>query len=124
MKLNNSKIGDIRTSFILGDITESEAKKSLKDEIDEETADTLIEKWKPSVLKSSLSKAISETEDLFGTLAAGDTILCQDAITQVDAEKIKDIASKNDVEVQIGKYSVTFFDKEDYLETFTNVLEV
>ena len=124
MKIENSKVGEIRKNFILGDITENEALKNLVDEVGKEKADVLIEQWKPSVLKSSLAKAISSTEDYFGTLAEGDTVVCQDIITYKDSEEIKKIAEDNGVKVKIGQYSVTFYDVDEYLDNFTNVLEV
>lgn len=122
-----SRIGEIRKNFMLGNITEDEAYDDLFNEIGDPTATKLIEKWKPAVLKSSITssvdKAVSAAEDYFGTLAENDTVVCQDIITYKDSQEIKKIAADNGVQVKIGQYSVTFYDKDEYLDSFTNVIE-
>lgn len=126
-KISNSRVGDIRKEFMLGNLTEDEAYDDLYNEVGDPMASKLIEKWKPGVLKSSINssvdKAVSAAEDYFGTLAENNTIVCQDIITFEDSKEIKKIAEDNNVKVKIGQYSVTFYDSEEYLEKFTNEIE-
>ena len=66
-----------------------------------------------SKITSSVEKAVREAEEYFGTEASDTTVICQDILTQKDNQEMKDIAEKNDVEVQIGKFSVTFYNRDD-----------
>ena len=71
--IKSSRTGKIHDDFIMGRITEVELKNKLKDEgMNIQTIKTLIEKWKPGVIKSAISydiykngKWVNSTDDFF-----------------------------------------------------------
>ena len=121
--IKSSSIGDIHDKYVLGEISQSDAINQLNKEVGKRKAKNLIEKWSDKVLTSSVDKAVGEAEDYFGTLAEGDTVSCTTEILEDDRLKLNDIAEKNNTVARIGKFSVTFYDKEDYADAYTNVIE-
>jgi len=124
--ISQSKVGDLRTKFIMGDMTEDELFDALIDEVDNDKAERLVEKWKPNVIKQNISqsvdKAVGEAEDYFGTLANGNTVCCTNIITLADKEEVQKIAEKNDCDVKIGEFSVVFFDKKEAADNYKEML--
>lgn len=121
--IKSSSIGDIHNKYVLGEISQSDAINQFNKEVGKRKAKNLIEKWSDKVLTSSVDKAVGEAEDYFGTLAEGDTVSCTTEILEDDRLKLNDIAEKNNTVARIGKFSVTFYDKEDYADAYTNVIE-
>ena len=127
-KVESSKVGRIHDDFILGNIGEDECESMLKEEnMDEKKVKDVVEKWKSHMVKSSkisssVDKAVGKAEDYFGTLAEDATVACQDVITEKDKLEMDKIAAENGVLAKVGKYSVTFVDKDEYLEKATNVI--
>ena len=74
-------------------------------------------------IKSSLTTAVNEAEDYFGTIAEDNTILCQDIVTEKDKIEMKKLAEKNNVNVKLGQYSVTFYEDKDYKDTWNTMLK-
>ena len=128
-KVESSKVGRIHDDFILGNIGEDECKKLLKEEdMDEKRINDVMEKWKSRMLmsskiSSSVDKAVGKAEDYFGTLAEGNTVSCQDVITEGDKLEMDKIADENNVLAKVGKYSVTFIDKDEYIGAVTDAEE-
>lgn len=125
--VKNSKIGDIHDDYVLGNISEDDALARLGEEIGKRKARSLIDKWRSKVLKcgflsSAVDKAVGEAEDYFGTLAEDATVACQDVITEKDKLEMDKIAAENGVLAKVGKYSVTFVDKEEYLDNMIDVV--
>jgi len=115
---SSSEVGSIHDRYVLGDITENMALQELKKLVGLKKAKTIIDKWQQTYvlstrINSSIDKAVREAEDYFGTEASDRTVSCQDILTTKDNEEMYDIAERNNVEVKIGRYSVTFYDKED-----------
>ena len=128
-KVESSKVGRIHDDFILGNIGEDECKNLLKEEdMDEKRINDVMEKWKShmvmsSKISSSVDKAVGKAEDYFGTLAEGNTVSCQDVITEGDKLEMDKIADENNVLAKVGKYSVTFIDKDEYIGAITDTEE-
>lgn len=124
--VSQSKVGDLRNKYIMGNMTEDELFDALIDEVDNDKAKKLVEKWKPDVIKQNVSqsvdKAVGEAEDYFGTLANGNTVCCTNIITLADKEEVQKIAEKNDCDVKIGEFSVVFFDKEEAADNYNKML--
>lgn len=126
--VESSKVGRIHDDFILGNIGEDECESMLKEEnMDEKKVKDVVEKWKSHVVKSSkisssVDKAVGKAEDYFGTLAEDATVACQDVITEKDKLEMDKIAEENGVLAKVGKYSVTFVDKDEYLDNVINVI--
>lgn len=129
IKVESSKVGRIHDDFILGNIDEDECKNLLKEEdMDEKRINDVMEKWKShmvmsSKISSSVDKAVGKAEDYFGTLAEGNTVSCQDVITEGDKLEMDKIADENNVLAKVGKYSVTFVDKDEYIGAATDAEE-
>lgn len=126
MKVESSKVGRIHDDFVLGNISEEECESMLGEEMDEDRIKKVMERWKAHMLRSgrissAVDKAVGEAEDYFGTLAEDATVACQDVITEKDKLEMDKIAADNGVLAKVGKYSVTFVDKEEYLD---NVIDV
>lgn len=122
-QIKSSSVGDIHDKYVFGEISQSDAINQLNKEVGKRKEKNLIEKWSNKVLTSSVDKAVGEAEDYFGTLAEGDTVSCTTEILEDDRLKLNDIAEKNNTVARIGKFSVTFYDKEDYADAYTNVIE-
>lgn len=119
--IQSSSVGDIHDKYVLGDITKKTALQKLKELVGIEKAETLLDKWQQTCvtskrINSSVEKAVREAEEYFGTEASDRTVTCQDILTNKDNEAVADIADKNGVDVKIGKFSVTFYEKPDYEE--------
>lgn len=76
-ELESSRVGDIHDDFVMNKVSESEAINNLKDSgYDTKKAKELVKKWKPDIIKSSLSdyfpvseeeaKELNELEQTFG----------------------------------------------------------
>ncbi len=113
--IESSKIGDIKNELCLGQINDKQAMIELElAGKSEKEAEKMVERWKQSgVLKSSVDKAVTKAADYFGTEPAGDTINCQDIITYEDEQRILEIADEEDVQVQIGQFSVRFYENPE-----------
>lgn len=118
-ELKSSGIGSIKDEFCLGQINDTQAELALQMEgKSKKDAKRIIEKWKENgVVKSSIDKAISRTEEYFGTTASNNTISCNDIITEADAINIRQIADEENVDVQVGDFSVRFFEKPEIIES-------
>ena len=121
--IKSSSVGDIHDKYALGEISQLDAVNQLSKEVGKRKAKDLIEKWSNKALTSSVDKAVGEAEDYFGTLAEGSTVISTTEILEDDRLKLNDIAEKNNTVARIGKFSVTFYDKEDYADAYTNVIE-
>lgn len=113
--IESSKIGDIKNELCLGQINDKQAMIELElAGKSEKEAEKMVERWKQSgVLKSSVDKAVTKAADYFGTEPAGDTINCQDIITYEDEQRILEIADEEKVQVQIGQFSVRFYENPE-----------
>ena len=126
--IKQSTIGRIHDEYILGNISEADAKERLSEEVGKRKAASLLDKWREKVLKcgflsSSVDKAVGEAEDYLGTLAENATVSCQDVITEADRIELERIAKDNGVSVQVGRYSATYFDAEEAVENLVNRVE-
>ena len=112
----SSSVGDIHDKFVLGDITKKDAFEELKELVGIGKARSIIDRWSEKrvmskYLNSSIERAVKEAEEYFGTEASDTTVYCSDIITNKDCQVVKEIAEKNNVQTQIGTYSVTFYEE-------------
>jgi len=114
--IKSSSVGDIHDKFVLGDITKKDAFEELKELVGIGKARSIIDRWSEKrvmskYLNSSVERAVKEAEEYFGTEASDTTVCCSDIITNKDCQVVKEIAEKNNVQTQIGTYSVTFYEE-------------
>ena len=113
--IESSKIGDIKDELCLGQINDKQAMIELElAGKSEREAEKMVEQWKSKgVVTSSLDKAVKKAAEYFGTEPEGDTVKCQDVVTYEDEQRILEIAEEENVQVQVGQFSVRFFEKPE-----------
>ena len=118
-EIDSSKFGEVKDDFCLGNITEKQAliELELAGKSEQEAA-RILDSWKENgIVKSSLDKAVNKVADYFGTVPNGNTVSCQDILTPLDEEKVKEIAAEEGVEVQIGQFSVRLYERPEPIQS-------
>jgi hypothetical protein len=109
-KVYSSKIGDISDKFACNEISEHDAILQLIEMgKSKKEARNLINIWKSSrgFLKSSVDKAVKKIAEYFGTEPENDTVYYPTTITNEDKNFLREVERDENVQCQIGSFSVT-----------------